>query len=72
MPWHRTVSYTHLGADLFITDDEITVERKGDLRPVDIQTLPFPGFPTDLQAQFMVLCALANGNSCLLYTSRCV
>ena len=52
-----------MGADLFITDDEITVERKGDLRPVDIQTLPFPGFPTDLQAQFMVLCALANGNS---------
>ena len=50
-----------MGADLFITDDEITVERKGDLRPVDIQTLPFPGFPTDLQ--FMVLCALANGNS---------
>lgn len=52
-----------MGADLFITDDEVTVERKGDLRPIDIQTLPFPGFPTDLQAQFMVLDALAQGSS---------
>lgn len=52
-----------MGVDLFITDDMITVERKGDLRPSDIQTLPFPGFPTDLQAQFMVLAALADGDS---------
>ena len=52
-----------MGVDLFITDDEITAERSDDLRPADIQTLPFPGFPTDLQAQFMVLCALANGDS---------
>jgi UDP-N-acetylglucosamine 1-carboxyvinyltransferase len=43
--------------------DWIEVKREGDLKPTDIQTLPHPGFPTDLQAQFMLLCALAKGNS---------
>ncbi|MBR2835647.1 MAG: UDP-N-acetylglucosamine 1-carboxyvinyltransferase [Coriobacteriales bacterium] len=33
------------------------------LVPADIQTLPFPGFPTDMQAQFMVLATQANGSS---------
>ncbi|MDR0500350.1 MAG: UDP-N-acetylglucosamine 1-carboxyvinyltransferase [Coriobacteriales bacterium] len=33
------------------------------LKPTDIQTLPYPGFPTDLQPQFMVLAAIANGSS---------
>ena len=44
-------------------DDWIEVRRVGDLKPTDIQTLPHPGFPTDLQAQFMLLCALAKGSS---------
>ena len=35
----------------------------GAIKPVDIQTLPFPGFPTDMQAQVMVLSALASGSS---------
>lgn len=52
-----------MGVDLFITDNRIVVERKEELRPTDIQTLPHPGFPTDLQAQFMVLSALAPGHS---------
>jgi len=39
------------------------VSRSGPIRPVDIQTLPFPGFPTDMQAQFMALVALADGAS---------
>ncbi|MGH7291989.1 MAG: UDP-N-acetylglucosamine 1-carboxyvinyltransferase, partial [Myxococcota bacterium] len=33
------------------------------LRPVEITTQPHPGFPTDLQAQFMALLALSDGNS---------
>jgi UDP-N-acetylglucosamine 1-carboxyvinyltransferase len=37
--------------------------RGGPLLPVDISTLPFPGFPTDLQAQAMVLLSLAEGTS---------
>jgi UDP-N-acetylglucosamine 1-carboxyvinyltransferase len=43
--------------------DGVTVERREPVRPVDIQTLPFPGFPTDMQAQFMALMATASGNS---------
>lgn len=43
--------------------DFITVSRTGGLKPVEIQTLPHPGFPTDLQAQFMLLAACAPGTS---------
>jgi len=35
----------------------------GDIKPADITTQPHPGFPTDMQAQFMVLACLANGQS---------
>ena len=41
----------------------VTVSRSAPLRPVEIQTLPHPGFPTDLQAQFMLLAACAQGTS---------
>jgi UDP-N-acetylglucosamine 1-carboxyvinyltransferase len=41
----------------------ITVSRTAPLCPVEIQTLPHPGFPTDLQAQFMLLAACAKGTS---------
>ncbi len=41
----------------------VRVRRVEHIRPVDIQTLPFPGFPTDMQAQAMVLSALADGSS---------
>lgn len=43
--------------------DWITVSRTEPLRPIDLQTLPHPGFPTDLQAQFMLLAARAEGVS---------
>jgi UDP-N-acetylglucosamine 1-carboxyvinyltransferase len=38
----------------------------GQVRPADITTQPYPGFPTDLQAQFMALLALAEGNSIII------
>lgn len=41
----------------------VRVHRAERIEPVDIQTLPFPGFPTDMQAQVMVLSSLADGNS---------
>jgi len=41
----------------------LTVRRNGRLRPVDVTTLPYPGFPTDDQAQMMVLMALTPGIS---------
>ena len=50
------------GADIRVDDDRIVVSR-GDLRPVDLPTQPYPGFPTDMQAQFMVLMTQASGRS---------
>ena len=41
----------------------LTVRRNGRLKPVDITTLPYAGFPTDVQAQMMVLMALTPGIS---------
>ena len=45
--------------------DGMTVSRTGDLCPVDVVTLPFPGFPTDLQPQFLLLLSQAAGTSML-------
>ncbi|SEL13261.1 UDP-N-acetylglucosamine 1-carboxyvinyltransferase [Roseovarius nanhaiticus] len=48
------------------TDRGLTVARNnGDIRAVDVATEPFPGFPTDLQAQFMALMCIAKGKSVL-------
>ena len=44
-------------------DDFIRCKANGRLKAVDIHTLPHPGFPTDLQAQFMALMTLADGTS---------
>jgi UDP-N-acetylglucosamine 1-carboxyvinyltransferase len=52
------------GVTVVTEDDAITVERmRGTLRPVDVVTLPYPGFPTDLQPQMMVLLTQADGMS---------
>ncbi|ATN32971.1 UDP-N-acetylglucosamine 1-carboxyvinyltransferase [Rhizobium sp. ACO-34A] len=52
------------GAEVTETDGGIRVVGYGsEIRPVDIVTEPFPGFPTDLQAQFMGLMTRANGVS---------
>ena len=52
-----------MGCDIDTGEDFITVRRSCPLRAIDIQTLPHPGFPTDLQAQFMLLASLAEGPS---------
>lgn len=52
-----------MGCDVGTAAGSITVSRTEPLQPTDIQTLPHPGFPTDLQAQFMVLAAMAQGSS---------
>ena len=52
------------GADVGVTNEGIRVRRNGaGLMPVDVETAPFPGFPTDLQAQFMALMTKAKGQS---------
>lgn len=52
-----------IGVTVDETEDGCVVSRKGKLRPADITTQAYPGFPTDLQAQLMALLALADGNS---------
>ena len=49
------------GVDVEYEDDRVTVTRPETLRPVSIETAPYPGFPTDLQAQWTVLLGLADG-----------
>ncbi|TCT04761.1 UDP-N-acetylglucosamine 1-carboxyvinyltransferase [Aquabacter spiritensis] len=52
------------GAEIDVTNEGIRVQRNGaGIRPVDVTTAPFPGFPTDLQAQFMALMTRAGGRS---------
>lgn len=51
------------GCDLEVLPDGVRVRRNGPLRSTPIHTLPYPGFPTDLQAQFMALLTLAEGES---------
>jgi UDP-N-acetylglucosamine 1-carboxyvinyltransferase len=56
------------GVEVTAEGDGIRVRSKGDLKPADISTQPFPGFPTDMQAQFMVLMTRARGQSVLAET----
>ncbi len=48
--------------------DGVRVTGTGVLRSVDIKTLPYPGFPTDMQAQFMALTTVARGTSVVTET----
>ncbi len=56
------------GADLVIGKETIRVRAPQRLRSVDIKTLPYPGFPTDGQAQLMALMAVAHGSSMITET----
>ena len=53
----------HIGVTVEATEDGCEVYHTGRIAPTDLTTQPYPGFPTDLQAQFMVLLSLADGNS---------
>jgi UDP-N-acetylglucosamine 1-carboxyvinyltransferase len=58
-----TAKLREAGADIWIDHDRMLVRPSVGLRAVEIQTLPFPGFPTDLQAAFAVLMTQAQGRS---------
>ena len=55
--------FAETGVDVEYTPETVTVTRPEHLRPVSIETAPYPGFPTDLQAQWTVLLALADGTA---------
>ncbi len=52
-----------MGIQVEEDDDMVHVSRKGPLQRVNIKTMPYPGFPTDMQPQMSVLLCLANGVS---------
>lgn len=56
-----------MGVDVEDFDDYVVVSRKNDkaLNKINLKTMPYPGFPTDMQPQMCVLMCLANGVSCL-------
>jgi UDP-N-acetylglucosamine 1-carboxyvinyltransferase len=56
------------GISIDTDKDSLRVKSGGSLRSVDVKTLPYPGFPTDLQAQIMALMAVANGLSVITET----
>jgi UDP-N-acetylglucosamine 1-carboxyvinyltransferase len=56
------------GMELFVEEGGIRLRGERRARSVDLTTLPYPGFPTDLQAQMMVLMAVAEGASVITET----
>ena len=76
IPKHLEIISTKLvemGVEVEIHDDYITVRSDGNLKPTNIQTLPYPGFPTDMHPQFGTLLCVADGESTVderIYASR--
>ncbi len=57
------VKLTEAGLRIDHDRDGLTVKASDRLKPVDIRTMPYPGFPTDMQAQFMALMTISEGTS---------
>ena len=55
--------FEQMGFGIEINGDKITIKPADSVKPIDIITTEFPGFPTDMQAQFMALALLADGVS---------
>jgi UDP-N-acetylglucosamine 1-carboxyvinyltransferase len=56
------------GARIQVTDESVKVRGPDTIMSVDARTMPFPGFPTDLQAQFMTAMSVAKGWSMIRET----
>ena len=52
-----------MGVDVEELEDAVIVRREGPLRPTNVKTLPYPGFPTDMQPQISTALCFANGTS---------
>ncbi|MHC5232531.1 UDP-N-acetylglucosamine 1-carboxyvinyltransferase [Brucella sp. LJL56] len=57
-----------IGVSVWPSDRGLVISRNGSLRGADLTTEPYPGFPTDLQAQFMALAACSEGASLIRET----
>jgi UDP-N-acetylglucosamine 1-carboxyvinyltransferase len=58
--------FRHIGVTVEPSKDGCVVAHNDGIKTADITTQPYPGFPTDLQAQFMALLSLAEGNSIII------
>jgi len=56
------------GCNLTIGDDFVEIEGPDEIKPVDVTTAVYPGFPTDMQAQWIALMSIANGTSVITET----
>lgn len=59
---------TEIGADITEHEDNVVVTVRQPLKPSDVKTLPFPGFPTDMQAQITTLMSVIEGTSVVIET----
>ena len=57
-----------IGTEIIVNDTSLEIIGNKIKRPIDIKTLPYPGFPTDIQAQFMSLLSVAKGTSIIKET----
>ncbi|MEF3280977.1 MAG: UDP-N-acetylglucosamine 1-carboxyvinyltransferase [Elusimicrobiota bacterium] len=65
-PSHLTALISKLkktGAEIKICEENIHIKSSGRIKPCSITTAPYPGFPTDLQAQWMAYMSVASGSS---------
>ena len=62
------IKLKEVGVELLVDENSIRVEGDGKIKSVDVTTLPYPGFPTDLQAQTMVLMSVADSVSVVTET----
>ena len=62
------VKLRETGTEVSADDGVLRVRRCAPLRPVELRTLPYPGFPTDLQAQMMAVLTQAHGTSVITET----
>jgi len=63
-----TAKLKEAGVEVSEELSKINVKSSGKLKAIDIKTLPYPGFPTDMQAQFVALMSKAEGNSIAVET----
>lgn len=61
---------TEAGATIYESDEENSIRVVGPekIKPIDVKTLPHPGFPTDVQAQFMAMLTVADGTGVVIET----
>ena len=63
-----TAKLKEAGVEVSEELSKINIKSTGKLKAIDIKTLPYPGFPTDMQAQFVALMSKAEGNSIAVET----